>query len=139
MRLNQTSPLSLGLLILRAGIGLVFFIHGWQKFNESTIVGTTATFIEMGIPMADIAAPFTVYSEMVGGGLMLLGLLTRLVALIYVFIMAAAILFVHYSAGFYASQGGYEYPLLLGLVSLALVLTGAGRYSLDGLVLAARK
>ncbi|MDQ0868287.1 putative membrane protein YphA (DoxX/SURF4 family) [Arthrobacter sp. V1I9] len=46
-----------GLLVLRIVVGLTFALHGWQKFTEFTIAGTQASFRNMGVPLADIAAP----------------------------------------------------------------------------------
>ncbi|MGA9775388.1 MAG: DoxX family protein, partial [Candidatus Dormiibacterota bacterium] len=44
--------------------------------------------------------------------------------------MAVAVRRAHWKAGFYG-QGGYEFPMLLGIAALALALTGPGRLSVD--------
>ena len=41
---------------------------------------------------------------------------------------------VHRPSGFFAQEGGFEYPAVLGLASAALALTGPGRYSVDAVV-----
>jgi putative oxidoreductase len=48
--------------------------------------------------------------------------------------MAVAVVTVHLPAGFFWTNGGYEYPLFWGLVALSFVLRGGGRYSLDGII-----
>jgi putative oxidoreductase len=41
---------------------------------------------------------------------------------------------VHLGNGFFWTAGGFEYPLLWGIVTLAFVLRGGGRFSLDALI-----
>lgn len=122
---------SIGLLLLRLTLGAVMVMHGWQKFNEWTVPGVTASFDGMGVPMAAIAAPFATYVELIGGVLIILGALTRPVAALNLVSMLGAIIFVHGPAGFYASEGGYEFVLLLAAASAAFIFTGAGSYSVD--------
>ena len=69
--------------------------------------------------------------ETFGGAALLLGLLTRWVALALALEMAVALVLVHLPAGFAATQGGVEFPLALlaGLVALACL--GAPVWALD--------
>ena len=70
-----------------------------------------------------------------GGGLLLaLGLVTRVAAALVVGLMTVAIIQVHWSNGFFWTQGGYEYPLLWGILALSFVIRGGGRFSLDALI-----
>ncbi|WP_026545560.1 DoxX family protein [Arthrobacter sp. 35/47] len=117
--------------VLRVVVGFLFAAHGWQKYNEWTIAGTTAAFGDMGIPMADIAAPFIATLELVGGIALILGLLTRPVAVLLTLDMLGALVLVHLSAGIFVSNNGYELVLLLGAAALALALVGPGRASAD--------
>jgi putative oxidoreductase len=48
--------------------------------------------------------------------------------------MAVAVVKVHFPAGFFWTDGGYEYPLLWGIVALSYVIRGGGRYSVDALI-----
>lgn len=91
----------------------------------------------MGVPAAEIMAPTVTWLELIGGVLLILGAGTRLGGLLLAVNMVGAIVLVHGSAGFYASNGGYEFVLLLGATALALVFTGAGSFALD--VLATRR
>jgi uncharacterized membrane protein YphA (DoxX/SURF4 family) len=62
-------------------------------------------------------------------------LVARLVlGVVYAAVMAGAMFFAHLGNGFYASEGGFEFVLVLAGLSLALACIGAGRYSVDGAV-----
>ena len=49
-------------------------------------------------------------------------------------LMAVAIIWVHLPIGYFWMTGGFEYPLMWGLVALAFVFRGGGRYSVDALI-----
>ena len=69
-----------------------------------------------------------------GGGIMLaLGLATPLAAAIVVGVMTVAIVSVHLKHGFFTMQGGYEFPMVLGLSAVSVAFTGPGRLSADAL------
>jgi len=122
------------LLVLRAVLGIVMIVHGWQKFFVDGISGVEGFFTQVGVPLSGVSAIVVATVELVGGVLMVLGLGTRIVGALYAACMIGAIVFVHASAGFLAAAGGYEFVLLLAAVSAAIALTGAGRYSLDALI-----
>lgn len=69
-------------------------------------------------------------SELVGGVLLFLGLLTRVGAFFLACTMAVAVFGVHWPA-FFASDKGFEYPLALLAMSLALLISGGGIASID--------
>jgi putative oxidoreductase len=70
-------------------------------------------------------------TEFFGGLLLALGLLTRPAALGVVVIMAVAVFAVHLPNGFFWGNGGYEFPLLWGMMALAILFRGGGEMSLD--------
>ncbi|WP_309124664.1 DoxX family protein [Arthrobacter sp.] len=129
--MNNTALTTTARTILRVVVGFLFAAHGWQKYNEWTIAGTTAAFGDMGIPMAEVAAPLIATLELVGGIALILGLLTRPVAALLTLDMLGALILVHLSAGVFVADGGYELVLLLGAAALALALVGPGRASAD--------
>lgn len=129
--MNNATLTTTARTVLRVVVGFLFAAHGWQKYNEWTIAGTTAAFGDMGIPMAEIAAPFIATLELVGGIALILGLLTRPVAVLLTLDMLGALILVHLSAGVFVANNGYELVLLLGAAALALALVGPGRASAD--------
>jgi putative oxidoreductase len=118
---------SLGLAALRLAVATIFIRHGAQKLFVFGFAGVTGAFTQMGVPMPGFTGPFIGLLEFFGGLALAAGFLTRLVALGFVFDMFGAIVFVLMKKGF----GGYELEFLLLMSSLALTLTGAGRYSVD--------
>lgn len=119
------------LLVLRAVLGVTMFAHGWQKLTGPGLEGVGGMFDQMGVPLAQVAGPATMLVELVGGVLLVLGLATRVAAAAVVVVSVGAIAIVHWSAGFYAADGGYELVLVLAAMALTLVLTGPGAWSLD--------
>ncbi len=73
--------------------------------------------------------------EFFGGLLLLFGLLTRASSLVLAITMFVAIFSVHFANGFFMSANGYEFAFVLLGASVALMFSGAGRYSLDALLL----
>jgi len=121
-------------ILLRLAFGFLFLAHGWQKFFQYTIEGTTAAFGQMGVPAAGLIAPVAATLEIVGGAAIILGLLTRVFAGLLGLQMVAALFMVHAPAGVFVENGGFELVLALAAGALALFLVGSGRISLDALI-----
>ncbi|GAB3622352.1 DoxX family protein [Mariniluteicoccus endophyticus] len=122
------------LLVTRLLLGVVLIAHGWQKFSEWGIAGTTQSFEKMGVPGAAVAAPVAAVIELVGGVLILLGVATPAVALLVALQMFGAFLFAHTGKGLFVKNGGWELVGMIGAACIALVGAGAGRFSVDGLL-----
>ena len=127
---------SLSWALVRVAAGLILVPHGAQKlfgwFGGGGLFGT-AQFFEQNLNLAPglLFAGLAGVTEFFGGLLLALGLATRLSAAAIVALMAYAAFVVHLGNGFFWTAGGYEYPLLWGLVALALVMRGGGALSLD--------
>ena len=132
------NQVDIGLTILRVITGLVFLAHGGQKLFVYGLDGVTGGFAGMGIPLAGIAAPAITLLEFFGGAALVLGVLTRTLALLFVGDMLGAMLFVHAKNGFFLPTGS-EFVITLAAIGLALALVGPGRYSVDALIAARRK
>jgi putative oxidoreductase len=129
--MNQSTLTTSARTILRIVAGFLFAAHGWQKFNEFTIAGTQASFAQMGVPAANVAAPVIATLELVGGFALILGVLTRVFAALLAVNMLGALFLVHAPAGIFAATGGYELVLILAAAALAVALVGAGKVSVD--------
>ncbi|MCD0444925.1 DoxX family protein [Glycomyces sp. A-F 0318] len=121
------------LLIGRVMLGVVFIAHGWQKLSVNGLEATAQGFEGMGIPAPTLSAYFTVFAELIGGAALIVGALLPLVGLALAGVMLGAMYFVHLDGGFYSRDGGYEYVLLLAVVSLAIGFSGGGAFAVDSL------
>ncbi len=125
----------LAVLILRLSLGFVFVMHGSQKllgaFGGGGIAGVTGMLTKIGMEPAHILAWVLSITEFVGGVCLILGFLTRFWAAGLVIDMAVAVFKVHLANGFFASKNGFELPLALGVMALAVMLTGPGSLSVD--------
>lgn len=128
---------------LRLTLGLVMFPHGAQKllgwYGGFGFAGTMGFFTEtMHLPW--IVAFLVIVGESFGSLALLLGLLTRFTAVSFIVIMLGAITTSHLQNGFFMNWfgkqacEGYEYHLLVIGIGLALLITGAGKWSMDRLI-----
>ena len=137
-RLTSTSN-DVALTTLRLVLGVVFLAHGSQKmlgwFGGYGFHGTMGFFEHLGMPAP--VAFLVICTEFFGGLGLIVGLLTRIAALGIGVEMIGAIFMVHLPNGFfmnwYGTQKGegFEYHLLAIAVAAALLLRGAGAFSLD--------
>jgi putative oxidoreductase len=123
--------------LIRITAGLLLVPHGAQKlfgwFGGYGIEATGQFFAsKLGLPAS--LALLAGMIEFFGGLMLAVGLFTRPVAALVVGLMAVAVLQVHLGAGFFWTGGGFEYPLFWGIVALAFVIRGGGRYSVDRLI-----
>lgn len=131
---NNPRLLAVAQFILRLSIGFLFAAHGWQKFSQFTIEGTTASFAQMGVPAAGIVAPVVATLELVGGIALILGIATRVSGALLALDMVGAIVTAHAQAGIFVTNGGFELVLALGAAAAALALMGPGSWSVDQLI-----
>lgn len=136
--MNRKTLTTTGVTVLRIVVGFLFAAHGWQKFNEWTIEGTQAAFGDMGIPLADATAPVVAALELIGGIALILGILTRPVALLLTINMLGAFVLVHLTEGIFVENNGFELVLLLGAAAVAIALAGPGKASVDHALFAQR-
>ena len=120
-------------LILRAAVGGTMIAHGVR--HARTIDGTARWFESIGFRQPRFQAHTSVAVEVGAGAAVVLGAATPLAASAVVGTMAVAGGSVHASNGFFVTAEGYEYVLNLAAASIALSALGAGRVSLDRLVL----
>ncbi|MDN5724383.1 MAG: DoxX family protein [Propionibacteriales bacterium] len=129
------APRDVATLILRLTLGVVMVAHGLQKVTTMGVIGTGAAFEEMGIPGGAFAGPLVALLELVGGVAIILGLLTPIVAGLFALNMVGAAVLVHAPNGFYVTDGGWEFVFVLAVMAAFFVVSGAGRYSLDAILM----
>ena len=130
----MTGPVSLGLLLLRFAVGVVFIAHGYNHiFGGGKIEGTGRWFNSLGMRPGILHAWVASLTELGAGALLLLGLLTPFAGAGVVGVMLVAWVTNHRKNGFFIFRPGegYEYVMTLTFCGLLFGGTGGGKYSLD--------
>jgi putative oxidoreductase len=130
---------SFGLLVARLGLGGILLLHGWMRWNAG-VPEQIDYLTQFRTPYAEVAAWGSIIFELVGGVLLIVGALTRLVGL---GVLIEQILIIAYTNWYKwpptllnadgTYKGGYEYNVALGLLGLLLFVMGAGAVSIDRL------
>lgn len=116
-------------LLVRLAAGLMLLPHGIPKLQAGIQATAEMALVKRGIEPAEPLAVIIILLETLGGLCVALGLCTRLfAAAIFVEMMVIAY---HYFPKFGWTGPGYEYPLLWGLMMLAIAMRGGGPYALD--------
>ena len=130
---------SIGLLILRLGMGAYMMTHGWGKVQDWR-AGQFANFpdpLKIGDKNSLMLAAT---AEFVCPILVILGLATRLAAIGPVVAMGVAAFIIHATDPWTMGAGASKEPALLYLTGfLTLFFTGAGRYSVDHMIVSRRR
>ncbi len=121
-----------GPLVLRLALGAIFFYHGYDKIFVKGIPAITGFMTSLGLPLPMLMAYLVSYGELISGILLIVGFLTYWVAIIDIIIALVAFFTVHAAKGFAISGGGYEFIMLIFAASVAILISGAGKYSVDG-------
>jgi putative oxidoreductase len=135
--MTEAWAIDLGLFVLRATLGVVMLAHGLNHvIGGGKIDGTARWFASMGMRPARLHAWLASITEIVGGALLIVGLLTPLAAASAIGITVVAFLINHRKNGFFIFRPGegYEYVMTLGLVGVAVALLGPGGWSVDSLL-----
>jgi putative oxidoreductase len=119
-----------GLLIIRAGIGIMFMLHGYPK-----MVGGMEKWTKLGGAMKNIGIEFMpafwgfmgAFAELGGGFCLVLGFLFRPALAMLIFTMFIAFM-VHFTNG--DGFGGYAHALESAIVFTGLFIAGPGKYAL---------
>jgi putative oxidoreductase len=120
--------------MIRFFTGLFLIPHGAQKLFGlfgGDITKTAGFFTKIGLDPGLPLAYLVGGVEFFGGILIAIGLFTRFAAGGATILLFVAAFYVHMSNGFFWTGRGYEYPLLWGLLALAIFFGGGGKYSVD--------
>jgi len=122
-------------LALRIPMGIIFMAHGAQKlfawFGGYGLEGTGQWLASIGLTPGYLLALMTGGAEFFGGIALLIGLFVRPSALVLAFTMLMAIFTVHFANGLFLTNNGYEFALALLAASVSLLMSGAGKLSVD--------
>ena len=126
---------SLSQLALRLPLGIIFIAHGAQKLfgwlGGYGLEGTGQYMASLGLNPGYLMAVLAGSAEFFGGLALIAGLLVRPTAVVLAFTMLVGILAAHIGNGLFMTNDGYEFALALLAGSVALAISGGGRYSVD--------
>lgn len=126
--LDRLQPLAL--LIVRLTLGIIMVVHGYHKVFGG--LHHHVQFVSsLGLP--GWTAYLSAFTEFLGGLLVLAGLFTRPAALAICINLGVAIWRVHWHNGL-TGDGGFEFPLAVATLAIALVFFGAGPISMDHVI-----
>ncbi len=117
--------------LIRFATGAILVPHGYAKLFQGGVTGLAANLAKMGFEPAVAWAYWVAGLEFFGAIMLAIGLLTRPVALLLFIEMVVIVFGVHLPQGFFWTTRGFEYPLLLGVLCLAIFLRGGERLSVD--------
>jgi putative oxidoreductase len=125
-------------LALRIPAAIIFIAHGAQKlfawFGGYGLEGTGQWMASIGLEPGYQMALLAGSAEFFGGIALLIGLMVRPAALVLAVTMLVAIYSVHFVNGLFMSANGYEFALALLAITVALLISGAGKFSVDHLL-----
>lgn len=128
--------LDAGLLLLRLLLGLILVAHGCDKFfGKGGIRGRAAWFESIGMRPGLFNAATAASIEILAGAGLALGVLNPIPAAGFVALMLVAIWTAQGKNGFFVTRNGWEYNLVLAVVAIGIATIGAGRLSVDWLLL----
>lgn len=116
-----------GLLFLRVSIGMTMLLaHGWPKIGRAMVDGPIQFADPIGLGPA-VSLYTAIFTEVVCAVLIIVGLQTRVASFLLAATMIVAAFIVHGADPFTTK----EFPLLYAYACLAMIGTGAGRFSID--------
>lgn len=116
--------------ILRFCYGAFYIPHGWDKLVNGSVKGLAGYMTKAHFPAPDLLAHYIGLLELVGGALLAIGLLTRLIAIQFIGFMAVAAFVVMTQAWFWTNRG-MEMPLLLLVIAIVIFIRGGHHWSVD--------
>jgi putative oxidoreductase len=130
MSISETQ--NYGAFTSRVALGSILLAHGLLKVFIFTIPGTVGFFESLGLPA--IFAYLTIFGEVAGGVALILGLYSRLAALLSLPLLLGAT-WAHIGNGWLFSNagGGWEFPALLIVLAVIVAIQGNGAFAIRSL------
>ncbi|WP_370027054.1 DoxX family protein [Planotetraspora sp. GP83] len=125
-------------LAARMGVGGIFFANGWHKL-EAGLTATGTEFAKLGAPLPGFWAAAAMLIELIGGTLLIAGLAVPAVGLLLFAEAVAVFILTAGDTGLPLTGGDIELIVALGAASVLLAVGGAGRISVDHMVVIKRR
>jgi len=113
---------------IQASIGAIFIVHSLKKFDPSW----QEWLVGIGIP-PEMQLPIAL-AEFIGGIFLIVGILTRITGAIFSIILLGAIFHIRWENGFFVSQGGWEWDLVMLAAVLSIIAIGPGKVSIANFI-----
>ncbi len=120
--------------IVRIATGAILLPHGIQKVFFLNIARYTEIIAGKGMPFPELLAYLTFFTEFVAAACLIIGLFTRIAAAMIAIEMLVIVFVFQWQFGFFWTNRGYEYALLLMVLSVAIFFRGGGKCSVDRLI-----
>jgi putative oxidoreductase len=129
--LNPNSISLNAILLVRIIVGSYFIMHGHELFNTKAMLGFAGYLKnDLHFPLPIFMAYLRTAAELFGGIMILLGLFTRVGA----FLIMITMLVAAFTAGKGDLLGEAEFTFIYATLCFAIILAGAGKYSLDNIL-----
>jgi len=122
----------LSLLLIRLILAFGFYTPAMMKWNDIHAIGDW--FKSLGYPLPYLNAYMAGITEVLGVILLIIGIGTRYISLLLIFVMFVAITTVHLANGFEAGNNGFEIPIYYAVMLFVLFAFGSGKYSLKTII-----
>jgi putative oxidoreductase len=120
--------------LVRVATGAILLPHGIQKVFFLNIARYTEIIAGKGLPFPELLAYLTFFTESVGAACVMIGLFTRVAAAMIAIEMLVIVCVFQWQFGYFWTNRGYEYALLLMLLAVAIFFRGGGKCSIDRLI-----
>lgn len=127
------------LLVARLAFAALLLGRAWWRWAIEGMDGQVARLVEFNIPQPELVAWGTVLLEGIGGAMLALGLLTRVVAALVAIENILIIVLIRWGFGLYLNDGGFEYNLALAAIGLVFLAVGTRYAGLDALLFRKRR
>ena len=129
---QRLSPYSYALM--RFATGAILVPHGVQKIVNTPIAKFAPNIAAKGLPLPELLAYLTYFSESAAAACLAIGLFTRIAAAVIGIEMIVIVILFQWQFGYFWTNRGYEFALLWVLLCVAIFFKGGGRYSVDRLI-----
>ena len=118
------------LVVLRAGLGLCLLVKGVQFIQDTAALEQllAKTSLSQNITWLNTFIPWL---HLFGGIMIIIGLFTRISALLQIPVLLGAVFFIHSKQNIFASESGLLFPIIILLLLLFFLVEGGGPFSLD--------